>query len=58
MGGDEQSVVDPQLSVRGVSSLRALDASIMPRLIFGNTIAASMMSGEMASRLILSPYAS
>jgi len=55
MGGDEQSVVDPQLSVRGVSGLRALDASIMPRLIFGNTIAASMMIGEMASRLILSP---
>ena len=55
MGGHEQSVVDPQLRVRGVSGLRVADASVMPQLISGNTNAACMMIGEMASNFILKP---
>jgi choline dehydrogenase len=46
MGADEQSVVDTELRVRGVSGLRVIDASIMPRLISANTNAAAIMIGE------------
>lgn len=52
MGGDEGSVVDPQLRARGVSGLRVADASIMPRVVRGNTHAATVMIGEKAADLI------
>ena len=52
MGNDRDSVVDPQLRVRGVDRLFVADASIMPSLINGNTYAASIMIGEKASNLI------
>jgi len=52
MGGDEASVVDPQLRVRGVANLRVADASVMPRLISGNTNAACIMIGEKAAELL------
>lgn len=53
MGVSEAAVVDPQLRVRGITGLRVADASIMPRIISGNTNAAAMMIGEKASDLIL-----
>ena len=53
MGVSGMAVVDPQLRVRGIAGLRIADASIMPRLVSGNTNAASMMIGEKASDLIL-----
>ncbi|WP_158818725.1 GMC family oxidoreductase [Methylocapsa sp. S129] len=52
MGVDAASVVDPQLRVHGVTSLRIADASIMPDVVSGNTNAPSIMIGEKASDLI------
>jgi choline dehydrogenase-like flavoprotein len=53
MGQDTMAVVDDRLRVHGIAGLRVADASIMPRLIGGNTNAPSMMIGEKAARLIL-----
>jgi choline dehydrogenase len=52
MGSDGQSVVDPELRVRGVNGVRVIDASIMPRLISANTNAASIMIAEKGSVLV------
>lgn len=54
MGIDEAAVVRPEsLRVIGMENLRVADASIMPKLISGNTNAASMMIGAKAAAMIL-----
>ena len=52
MGQDEMAVVDTQLRVHGMESLRVIDASIMPKLISGNTQAPSIMIGEKGAAMI------
>jgi choline dehydrogenase len=53
IGADSMAVVDPDLRVRGVSSLRVADASVMPTVTSANTNAASLMIGEHAAVRIL-----
>jgi len=52
MGDGEQSVVDPELRVKGVDALRVADASVMPVVPRGNTNAPTIMVGEKAADLI------
>jgi choline dehydrogenase len=53
MGRDAMSVVDHQLRVYGIEGLRIADASIMPRITVGNTMAPCVVIGERAAELVL-----
>ncbi len=53
MGASPDSVLDPQLRVRGVDGLRVCDTSIMPNLISGNTNAPAMVIAMNAADIIL-----
>ena len=52
MGSDAMSVVDGRLRVHGIEGLRVADASIMPRLTTGNTMAPCVVIGERAAELM------
>jgi choline dehydrogenase len=52
MGRDAMSVVDGELRVFGLKNLRIADASIMPRVTTGNTMAACVVVGERAAELL------
>jgi choline dehydrogenase len=53
MGTDRDSVLDPRLRVRGVSRLRVIDASVMPKITSANTNAATLMIGNKGATMIL-----
>jgi choline dehydrogenase len=53
IGRDAMAVVDPQLRVYGVDGLRVVDASIMPTVTSGNTVAPCFMIGWKAADMIL-----
>ena len=52
MGRDDLAVTDAQGRVHGIAGLRVVDASLMPRLIGGNTNAPTIMMAERIADLI------
>ena len=53
---DPMAVVDSSLKVIGTKNLRVIDASIMPRIVGGNTNAATVMIGEKGVDMIIKEY--
>lgn len=53
MGEDDEAVVDLRLRVHGIDGLRVVDASVMPKLIGGNTNAPVIAIAERAADLVL-----
>jgi choline dehydrogenase len=56
MGRDPMSVVDGTLKVYGIENLRVADASIMPRITTGNTMAPCVVIGERAAEALKSDH--
>jgi len=52
MGRDSMSVVDGKLKVYGIEGLRVADASILPRVTTGNTMAPCVLVGDRASEIL------
>ena len=56
MGRDQMAVVNSKLQVYGVERLRVADASIMPRVTVGNTMAPCVVIGQRAADMITGNY--
>ncbi|HRK23744.1 MAG TPA: GMC family oxidoreductase N-terminal domain-containing protein [Beijerinckiaceae bacterium] len=53
IASDRMAVTDERLRVRGMDNLRVIDASIMPRIVSGNTNAPSIMIGEKGAAMVI-----
>ena len=53
IGPEGEGVVDPELRVHGIESLRVADASVMPRVTSGNTHAPTVMIAERCADFVL-----
>ena len=53
IGTDPLAVVDLACRVRGIAGLRVVDASVMPRLVGGNTTAPTIMIAEKIAHVML-----
>jgi choline dehydrogenase len=52
IGTDDTAVLDTALRVRGMSGLRVADASVMPSIVSGNTMASVYGIAERAASLM------
>jgi choline dehydrogenase-like flavoprotein len=53
MGADADAVVDPALRLNGLDGLWVADASVMPKIVSGNTNAPSIMIGERCADFVM-----
>lgn len=56
MGKDDAAVVDAELRVKGIRSLRVIDASIMPNIVSGNTNAPTMALASKGVEMVLAAH--
>ena len=56
MGRDEMSVIDGTLKVYGIERLRIAEASVMPDVTSGNTMAPCVVIGKRAADMIRATY--
>lgn len=52
IGADAMAVVDSRLSLRGITGLRVVDASVMPRIVAANTNSTTIMIAEKGAAMI------